>query len=88
MGNIVVRADDPAPAAVGNLSELSGLLDTGPYLTEHSDIVALMVVEHQIHVQNLLTRLNWEARKLLAEQAEPSKITAHRSDLRHIRFPG
>jgi hypothetical protein len=77
MGNIVVRADDPAPAAVGNLSELSGLLDTGPYLTEHSDIVALMVVEHQIHVQNLLTRLNWEARKLLAEQAEPSKITAH-----------
>lgn len=80
MGNIVVRANGPAPgapAATGNLADLSGLIDTDPYLTEHSDIVALMVVEHQIHVQNLLTRLNWESRKLLAEQAEPSEIAAH-----------
>ena len=79
-GNIVVRpSQDPAsraPAATGNLSDLSGLLDTDPYLTEHSDIVALMVVEHQIHVQNQLTRLNWEARTLLAGQAEPSQIAA------------
>ena len=30
------------------------------HLTRHSDIVALMVVEHQINVQNLLTRVNWE----------------------------
>jgi hypothetical protein len=79
-GNIVVRPTQDrasrAPAATGNLSDLSGLLDTDPYLTGHSDIVALMVVEHQLHVQNLLTRLNWEARKLLAGQAEPSQIAA------------
>ncbi|MDA0206328.1 MAG: hypothetical protein O3A53_04540 [Acidobacteria bacterium] len=76
-GNIVVRpTEDPAPAATGNLSDLSGLLDTDPYLTGHSDIVALMVVEHQLHVQNLLTRLNWESHKLLAGQAEPSQIAA------------
>jgi hypothetical protein len=81
-GNIVVRvSDDPAPQGPatdgttnGNRSDLSGLVDTDPYLTGHSDIVALMVVEHQIHVQNLLTRLNWEARTLLAGQAEPSQI--------------
>jgi hypothetical protein len=81
-GNIVVRvSDDPAPQGPatdgttnGNRSDLSGLVDTDPYLTGHSDIVALMVVEHQIHVQNLLTRLSWEARTLLAGQAEPSQI--------------
>ena len=53
-GNIVARpSDDPAPsseATNGNRTDLSGLLDTDPYLTRHSDIVALMVVEHQIHV--------------------------------------
>ncbi len=68
-GNIVVRpSDDPAPpgeANNGNRTDLSGLLDTDLYLTGHSDIVALMVVEHQIHVQNLLTRVNWEVRTLL-----------------------
>jgi hypothetical protein len=74
-GNTVVRrSDQPPPSAEatnGNLTDLSGLLDTDPYLTGHSDIVALMVVEHQIHVQNLLTRVNWEVRTLLAEQTQP-----------------
>ena len=68
-GNIVVRrADDGTPsgdAANGNRTDLVGLVDTDPYPSGHSDIVALMVMEHQIHVQNLLTRVNWEARTLL-----------------------
>ena len=73
-GNIVVRSsDDPAPpdeATNGNRTDLSGLLDADPYLTGHSDIVALMVIEHQIYVQNLLTRVNWEVRTLLASDGE------------------
>jgi hypothetical protein len=32
------------------------------YLSSHSDIVALMVFEHQMHGMNLLTRIGWEAR--------------------------
>ena len=70
MGNVVteVRTGDPAsrpaaPETHGNLTDLGGLLDTSPYLTGLSDIVALMVVEHQIHVQNVMTRAGWEARK-------------------------
>ena len=73
-GNIVARpSEDPAPsgeATNGNRTDLSGLLDTDPYLTPHSDIVALMVVEHQIHMQNLLTRVNWEVRTRLAARDE------------------
>jgi hypothetical protein len=75
-GNIVFRrADDPAPsgeAANGNRTDLVGLVDTDPYPSGHSDIVALMVIEHQIHVQNLLTRVNWEVRTLLEARSEPS----------------
>ncbi|MEE2668862.1 MAG: hypothetical protein VYD78_02550 [Gemmatimonadota bacterium] len=73
-GNVVVRPPDelgPSDDATnGNRTDLVGLLDTDPYLSGHSDIVALMVVEHQISLQNLLTRVNWEARTLLDEQAE------------------
>jgi hypothetical protein len=45
-----------------NLSSLEGKFDTTGYLSSHSDIVALMVFEHQMHLMNLLTRIGWEAR--------------------------
>src|SRR5207245_11038772 len=32
---------------------------------EYSDIVALMVFEHQMHMMNLLTRIGWQTRFLL-----------------------
>ena len=84
-GNIVVRlSDDPAPsgeATNGNRTDLSGLLDTDRYLTGHSDIVALMVVEHQIYVHNLLTRVNWEVRTLLAgPSAQPGRAGSPSQD--------
>jgi hypothetical protein len=47
-----------APARVS----LEGQFDLGGYLTPYSDIVALMVLEHQLHFSNLITRATWEAR--------------------------
>ena len=38
------------------------LLDAKSYLAPSSDIVALMTLEHQTQMTNLLTRLSWEAR--------------------------
>jgi len=32
------------------------------YLSDQSDIVSLLVFDHQVHAMNLLTRLNWESR--------------------------
>jgi hypothetical protein len=52
----------------GNLDTLDGLFDTKPYLTDKSDVVALLVLQHQVTVQNLLTRANFEARKKTREQ--------------------
>lgn len=66
MGNVLVtdrdhprRLDTEAGA---NRLDLKGLVDTGPYLTGHSDIVALMVLEHQTQAQNLITLANYQAR--------------------------
>lgn len=52
-------------AVNGNKSDLSEYLDTSPYISDGSDIVALLVLEHQIEVQNRLTRLSFESRTRL-----------------------
>ena len=45
-----------------NLPTIAGRFDTSGYLTPYSDIAALMVLEHQTHMTNLLTRTGWEFR--------------------------
>ena len=40
----------------------SAAFDTSAYLTPQSDVVALLVLNHQVHVTNLITRLGWETR--------------------------
>jgi hypothetical protein len=47
-----------------NLTSLADRFDTHSYLSPHSDIVALLVFDHQMRMMNLLTRLGWEARVL------------------------
>ena len=41
---------------------LNSAPETRGYLSPQSDIVALLVFDHQMRAINLLTRLNWEAR--------------------------
>ncbi len=48
----------PPPAKVS----LEGQFDLSGYPTPYSDIVALMVMEHQAHLFNLLTRATWESK--------------------------
>jgi len=51
-----------------SLTDLRGRFDTTPYLSTHSDIVALLVLEHQVRMQNLITMANYETRYALSEQ--------------------
>lgn len=66
MGNsMAVDRTDPEKidTEVGaNLDDLSGLFNVRPYLTPHSDLVALMVLEHQSQMHNLLARASMETR--------------------------
>jgi hypothetical protein len=66
MGNAV--ATDPSdlaamvtPATV-HVTNLEGRFDMTGYLAPHSDIVALLVLEHQAQMLNLITRVGWEER--------------------------
>jgi hypothetical protein len=56
--------------AVGaDQSSLAGRFDTAAYLTDKSDIVALMVLAHQTQMHNLITLTNYQTRlALFAEQ--------------------
>lgn len=64
LGNMIVqRAEDLQDIdslRIANVDELSAFFDTSDYLTPLSDIVALMVLEHQVEVQNLISRLRFE----------------------------
>ncbi|MBY0232821.1 MAG: hypothetical protein K2W96_26360 [Gemmataceae bacterium] len=56
-----------------NVTDLKPLLELDGYLTPHSDLVALMVLEHQGETHNRLAQANMLVRMALAEQAELNK---------------
>jgi len=53
-----LRAEPSRPVA-----DLSERFDPAPYLTPHSDAVALMVLAHQASIHNLITAATYEARR-------------------------
>jgi hypothetical protein len=65
-GNLMLRDETDEgfltmPKAIA-AETLQGKFDLAGYLSPYSDIVALMVVDHQLHMMNLLARMSWEAR--------------------------
>jgi hypothetical protein len=66
MGNVTVSHDPAAdPANASNemfIQWLNSKPETRGYVSSESDITPLMLFDHQTHVVNLLTRLNWESR--------------------------
>lgn len=74
LGNFIVRGvrkpEDKELAATSNLTTLEGKFRPELHLTPHSDVVALMVMEHQTEMHNRLTLANYSVRRALFEQAE------------------
>src|SRR5262249_51185552 len=54
--------------ATSNLKSLEKLCDLRPYLAPSSDIVALLVFEHQVSVQNVLTKANQDCLRMVTYQ--------------------
>lgn len=50
------------PPGTQNIADLKPFIDPGAYLAPHSDVVALMTLEHQTRMINLLIRASWETR--------------------------
>jgi len=81
VGNILVKSIQELvkldSVRRGNIDTLDGLFDTAPYLTNKSDVVALLVLQHQVTVQDLLTRANFEVRQALARSGnQPGALAA------------
>lgn len=55
-------------------TELTARFDAGRYLRPTSDVVALMVLEHQTQMVNLMTRVNFEVRHALHHQKTMNQI--------------
>jgi hypothetical protein len=77
LGNLIVR-DRKGPRPFGNeqglnATDLNDRIRTSDYLAPHSDIVALMVFEHQLAVHNAITKANFETRRALHYEAELNK---------------
>jgi hypothetical protein len=66
MGNAIVTNRDEPEMMISertlNRTSLEDRFDASGYPSGHSDIVALMVFQHQSHMTNLITRIGWEAR--------------------------
>jgi hypothetical protein len=71
LGNIPKEGLKPPLSAQqvrrGNLATLIGMFDTAPYLTNKSDIVALLVLEHQVYIHDLITRANYKTQWFMAK---------------------
>ena len=96
MGNAIVpdpdKPDQLETDGTQNLIDLRFKFDPCAYMAPHSDIVALLTLEHQTRMTNLITRVGYETRLALHAQAgmnqarnEPastmSDSTRHRIDV-------
>lgn len=57
-----------------NMVSLEGIVSTEPYLSPHSDLVALMVLEHQTQMHNAIAAANYETRAALHQSFEMNKL--------------
>ena len=77
LGNLVIRGQqvvEPVDNSQGqNVTDLHDRFAVDKYLAPHSDIVALMVLEHQAAVHNRITRANYTARQALRYEQEMNR---------------
>jgi hypothetical protein len=78
MGNVISSEDDGRAKmdrdAGANVESLEGIVDTTPYLSRHSDLVALMVLEHQTQMHNAITAANYETREALHQSFQMNEL--------------
>jgi hypothetical protein len=95
MGNVWVtdkeHPDQLDPESGANVTSLQGRFDVSAYAAAHSDLVALMILAHQTHLHNLISRVNWETRIALNQNtwSDSTRDRIHNAVeilLRHMLF--
>jgi hypothetical protein len=84
LGNLVIRdrnAVYPYDNSAGqNVTDLTGRFKTSNYLTPHSDLISLLVFEHQTYIHNLLTKANFTARDAMHYELEFNRVLKEAPD--------
>jgi len=98
LGNLIVRGRDvqePVDNSAGqNVNALKGRLNVNHYVSPHSDIVALMVLEHQVLVHNRIVKAGFDTRQALSYDVMMNKTlenpvgTRSESTTRRIKSTG
>ncbi len=95
MGNVLAQRKSPETLdreAGANATDLAKFISVKPYLTPHSDLVALMVLEHQVQMHNFITLVNFETRSALHHDEVMNKALQrpdnYRSELTDRRIHG
>jgi len=83
-GNVILsgatkkpRGGQPDP---NNVADLRPWFAVENYLSPHSDVVALMVLEHQAEMHNLLTRARYEVQLAVYQQADIDRALGRASE--------
>ena len=86
LGNLfALDRNDPQKVdldAGANQLQLSARVQPNLHLEPHSDLVALMVLEHQIRVHNLITKANYETRQATAMDVAMNKALDRAAEYR------
>lgn len=86
LGNLIVhgyREPETVDNRAGqNVTQLKDHCEIGSYLGRHSDLVALMVMEHQAEMHNLIARANYQTRTALYEEVELNRELGRPADYR------
>ncbi len=80
LGNLMVDSSGSVAVtdtdANANVVDLSHWFDVKKYLSPHSDLVALLVLQHQVSMHNVLTDANHRARRHLYQSAGDDRANA------------
>lgn len=82
-GNKIARRDPRDPfdwEQHANIDSLTELIDTDPYPEPTSDLVALMVLEHQAQMHNLITRAGFETKQAVHYQEVMNRVLERGDD--------
>lgn len=75
MGNAIMQGSQLDRSHNGNRTSLQNDFDTLGYLLPYSDIVALMVLEHQTQMHNVMTKADFATRKLIYDREQEGEPT-------------
>jgi hypothetical protein len=85
MGNVNTYLAKTPVTSTGGIADLSKQFDTAPYLSPHSDAVALLVLAHQTSVHNLIALTRAEAAKATAIGLDPLTLATRGAADRLLR---